>query len=161
MIEYPAGQVEKNGQTVDIHVTEFGNWGAKVASNVLSAETKAKLIDKIATATKQAVVKVAVAFTELGVSGGGYGYPAKPYARSGTATGFHAANGNILVTWSDGSRTQLTEHLLRVAPLAQEERVEYVQLAKAEQEARRALHAWEAAHRFDLKEAVKKAIDEA
>jgi hypothetical protein len=161
MIEYPAGQVEKNGQTVDIHVTEYGNWGAKVAASYLSAETKDKLIEKIATATKQATVKVEVPFTQLGLTGGGYGRPAKFYARQGTATGFHAANGNILVTWSDGSRTQITENELRVAPLNRGEADEYIRLAAAARDAANALSEWKQERRFDLRETVEKAIKEA
>jgi hypothetical protein len=161
MQEYPAGQVEKNGQTVDIYVSDWGSWGARVAGKNLSAETRDKLVEKIATATKQAVVKVEVPFTELGWQGGGYGRPAQIYARQGTATGFHSANGNILVTWSDGSKAQLTDRVLRVAPVSKDEAAEYIRLATAAREVANALSDWESDHRFDLKETVEEAIKEA
>lgn len=145
-------EMTKNGVTVEVKFSSISKeFYVTVGDELLKSETWGGLERKVAKATKRVTKEVAVPFTR--VSQGKF--------RDGTATGLHSANGNVLVTWSDGTQEQDTRNYgyrpETFHPLSPEDRIELTWLRKEFEAAQDALRVWEKAHRVDLKEAVTKA----
>jgi hypothetical protein len=148
---FDAGSITHKGVTVAIEVDGDGRWHAKVGNDYFSEETRDKLSAKIATAAKKATVNVSVPFTQLST---GQGYGAGDYTisvRSGTATGIHSSNGNVLVTWESGNKEQLRNTGTTSIALSDDKRKEFVRLANEAKAAKNALNKFLDAHKMDLR----------
>jgi len=153
---YPAGSVEKHGVTVEIFVDNDGTWKAEFGGRELHADTRDKLAGKIAVQAKKVTANVRVPFTRVTDGSGSWGSN-RITAVDGVATGFHSANGNVLVTWASGVKEQFKDHGSTSVPLDADEKAEYVRLATAAREARNALREFDNIHRMDLRKAIEDA----
>jgi len=152
MVRLP--EMTKNGVTVEVEFSAMRKtFQVVVGDQLLESETWKGLESKVAKATKRVTKKVAVPFTRVSLG----------EFRDGTATGLHSANGNVLVTWSNGTREQMTRTFgyrpETFHPLSDADRSQLVRLRKEFEAARDALDAWEDVHRVDLKEAVNEALN--
>lgn len=163
MADYDAGVITTNGVDVPIKVDDNGAWRAAYAGKLLTADTRDKLKGKLARLTKTTRVEVSVPIIAID-PGRGYGtYSIK--VKRGVGTGFHGANGNVLVTWTVRGKEvkeQVTSYgsgLFVAGDTTDEQLDEYnrieVQLGKLRDE--RA--AWLKAHQIQPKDVVQRAID--
>ena len=142
--------------TVEIFVDDDGAWKAEFGGKFMSADTREKLAGKIAVQAKKLTANVSVPFTRVTDGSGSWGNN-RITAVDGVATGFHSANGNVLVTWASGVKEQFKDHGSASVPLDADEKAEYVRLAKAARESRDALRAFDNTHRLDLRKAIEDA----
>lgn len=154
MTKYAAGSVEKNGITVPIFVDDAGHWTAEIGGGVWAAN-RDQLALKIAAQTKKATAKVSVPFTRA-TDGTGWG-ASRIAVADGVATGFHSANGNILVTWTESGTKEQFKGGNTMRPLDADQKAEFVRLAKAVQDAQKALREFDDSHKIDLRKAVEEA----
>lgn len=98
MEKYPAGQIEANGVTIPIFVTNHGTWEAEYDGRTQSYDTRDKLETRLKTLTKRAAVRVEIPVISIEEKSFGV------TATRATVTGIHGANGNILVTKHYGGR---------------------------------------------------------
>lgn len=161
MEKYPAGEVTKNGITVPLTVDNYGAWTADLAGTRLVADTRDKLVTKIAALTRVVVGEVEIPFSIVSMGTHSVG----PSVRNGTATGFHSGNGNILATMAHprrgATREQLQRNLAYSKPLDEQESAEFIELAHASADARAALTKFVADRRVDIAKAIRDALDKA
>lgn len=152
---YPAGQITVKGMTVEVKTNDAGEWLAWPGghSNEIRSGTKEGL--KAAIARHIRVSRTAVAVPFVSVNG------TTVRASQGTAYGLHATHHNVLVTWADGVKEQLNKWGGNKILDGDTDPEQWRQLAEASNAAARALHAYEEAHKLDLGEAVREAIDKA
>jgi hypothetical protein len=152
---YPAGQVTVKGAGFEVWTDDDGTWHAVLGDVVIDGDTKKGLAQAIGRAIRAADTTVAVPFLAQ---------TSNPdhrtvRVRSGIATGIHAGNRSILVTWDTGEKVQLSrvgsEKYLNAATA---DPVEWKRLADEYLAASRAVYAYEQAHKFGLAEAVQAAM---
>lgn len=154
------GEITKNGVTVEVEFdTRTENFSAKVGGKDLYSDSWSGLAAEVDKATKIVRQKISVPFTQVGYNRG------VPVFKEGTATGLHSANGNVLVTWANGNREQMSRSFGyrpdHYRPLSSGQRDELIRLATAYKEAEVALRAFEEEHKIDLKDEVGKALKNA
>lgn len=165
MAEYPAGQVEANGVTVPIQVSDTGHWFARYDGRTLTYPTREKLENSIKRLTKRAAVTVAVSVVRINES-----YDSVTRTRA-TVTGIHGANGNVLVTLHKGNRLGDVKEQVRSrysggspeglwfgGDVTDEQITEYSRLVKAEYEARKARSRMRDQLKVDILKAAETAI---
>lgn len=168
-MKYPAGEIVRNGFTVEIFVDDVGSWIAEVGTEYLREKSRQDLEAKIAKLTKRSVVKVSIPFMRVTFTGWD---GAKSTFRRGTATGVHSGNGNLLVEWPPlrGSGAPVREQLNHLGsserifkPLTAGELETYTELSHSLREAQLAHKKFLEIHQLGingLKDAVLKAADE-
>ncbi len=159
-IRYPAGEMEIRGQVVQVFVgaTDSGQWYGTLARTEYSSETKDGLRTRLMAASRKAAAKVDVRFHYVDAMGRRF---------AGSATGIHASNRNILVTW-DGTGpnfkrgSQQIEHRYGSSdyyrPLSSAELEELVALRETEKAARDAVKEFGKEHGLNLRDAISAEI---
>lgn len=145
------------GQKIRVWLNPGGMFRATLdgGNSYIQAATRESLTGKLSAALREASVQVQVRFTMMS-SGGGI--------RRGTATGIHAGNGNLLVTWADGSKGQLDKYQASrsvMTDLDDADVLDAERLHHAVAAAGRAYVAFAQKHEFGLHKAVTDAIAEA
>jgi hypothetical protein len=106
------------------------------------------LTDQLKVKTSQARVKTRIPFSRTV-----YDWKTgKDVIRHGTATGIHAQNGSVLVSWDDGGTSQLPRYNpgITTRPLDKDAETRWLDLSFKVKAAKTALEAFEAAHKIDL-----------
>jgi hypothetical protein len=154
MEQYSAGTIEKAGVQYPIFVNDMGRWLAYpdgVDNRPISAESRENLERALTSALRKQRVAVEVPFTWAYATG----------ITNGTVTGRHAGSGNLLVTWADGSKSQMGPYGDRgtlARPLDADGTAQWARLRQAKRSADDALNAFESAHRINLGRVVDAAI---
>lgn len=169
MDTYPAGSITANGIEVPIQVDTQGRWKAEYAGQQLAYETREKLENRLKNLTRKTKTEVAVPITKIEVARGWGAVSVSP--RRGIATGLHAGNGNVTVSWeASGRRPAAKEQIvtgygmgsgtLYVGGDVTDEQVSwYGQLLETQRVAVEAVSAWEKANRIEVKKVVEQAIE--
>jgi hypothetical protein len=160
MAEHPAGSVTHHGIEVPIFVDDRGRWHADLGSTHVMKYTRDHLSEEIKKLTRRQRVTVSVPFVELCYIGSTRD---QIMLRRGTATGLHSSNGNVLVTWSNGTREQHRGYAGYdvYEDLSPKQAKDLEWLFRAKIEADRALAAFNKAHKVHLKDVVTEAMDSA
>lgn len=160
MSHYPAGEITHSGVTVPIFVDDWGHWSATYAGRTHTESDRAKLDARLKRVVKRTVTKVSVPFVAVNSTGQNF--------KRGTAYGIHEGTGNVLVEWDDGTKEQVkpsgrydTWHTQILAGIPDADLATWVLLARAKQQADRALGVFIRDHEIDLKQDVMRAADEA
>jgi hypothetical protein len=142
--------MEVRGQTFQVRVAEAGYFSAEYLDQDFTGDTREELREKLMRATKKNATQIAVHFEIRSGEG---------HVKTGTVTGVHAANGNMLITWGNGSKVQ--DHIYSAQrPLTKAERDEWDRLYRASKDANAALRAFEDRTKLNLREAVERALAE-
>jgi len=157
MGSYPVGSITKNGMTVEIKVNDNGEWGAEFGGKYLRGDTREKLAGAIERATKRLAKKIEIAFTEVSVRQA----TGDIRTRNGAVTGLHSGNGNLLITWSDGTKEQMSREYgtEKLKPLTMDEIRKLGELTKAVAQAKAAREAFVEAHEIKLRIEAEKALE--
>jgi hypothetical protein len=163
-VQYPAGQIEANGVTVPIFVTDDGNWQAEFDGRTQSYPTREKLENRLKTLTRQSAVRVEIPVIKVERT-----YDGARFIRA-TLTGIHGANGNVLGVLHYGDRRgDVKEQFSRSygssetffgGDLTDEQLKEYAELRRVASEAGQAVR--EAEKRYEIKDVkamVQRVID--
>lgn len=157
---YPAGTTTVKGATFDVCTDPAGNWWAHVsdAAGWATGPSKAELNTAIAAMVRKGTRAAAVSVPFLAAMDN--------IVRAGKATGIHAGNGNVLVTWDDTRESEQLNMLSTVKVAAPGDDPEadaktWAGLKQAHREAGQALHAWEQCHRLELRSEVRRAVRDA
>ena len=164
MEKHPAGQIEANGITVPIYVTDHGSWEAEYDGRVQSYPTREKLENRLKALTRHADVRVEIPVVRITPS-----YDGATRVRA-TLTGIHGANGNVLgVLHYGGRRGDVKEQFAKSygssemwfgGDVTDEQIQEYAALRRAKYEAEQAVRAAEARYAIkDVKALVQRTID--
>jgi len=154
MEQYSAGTIVKAGVHHPIFVNDAGRWLAYpdgVDNRPIRAESRENLERALTSALRKQRVAVAVPFSWS------YGTAIK----SGVVTGRHAGSGNMLVTWSDGSKSQMGQYGDRgtlTGPLDADGTAQWAELLRVAQDANVAVSRFTSSHRIDLGRVVDAAI---
>lgn len=149
---YDVGTITKNGVDVQVRFATFdGTFRAGVGEQSFSATTWDEIGAKIDKATKRVRKTVSVPFAMAS------GFKVK----YGTATGIHSANGNILVTWNDGTKEQIKSGSELYKPLSDMDRAELLMLTDRRDKARDDLSEFKKMFKIDLRREVSEALDKA
>lgn len=169
MENYAAGSITTNGIEVPIQVDTQGYWKAEYAGHQLAYETREKLENRLKNLTRKTKTEVAVPVTRISVARG-WG-KVSVSRRRGVATGLHAGNGNVTVSWeADGRRAAVKEQIVTGygsssdtlyvgGDVTDEQVAEYGRLLEAKRVAVEAVSAWEKAHEIRVKKVVEAAIE--
>lgn len=153
---YEVGTITKNGVDVAVSFATFdGTFRAGVGEQSFSAKTWDEIGAKIDKATKRVRKAVSVPFTVATATYSGL------LIKDGTATGVHSANGNILVTWADGSKEQIKSGADLFQPLSEDDRTELKILTDRRNKARDDLSEFKQTFKIDLRREVSEALDKA
>jgi hypothetical protein len=149
--------LEVRGQKIRVWLDGLGMFRATLDSgnDYIQAATREGLSGKLSAALREASVQVQVRFSKM-ASGG--------RLTRGIATGIHAGNGNVLVTWADGSKGQLDKYQGSRAimdDMDDADALDAERLSHAVAAASRAYASFAQKHEFDLHKAVADAIAEA
>jgi hypothetical protein len=141
---YEAGKINVKGVDYNVFTEDNGDWVTHIPGSheKVTSTTKGGLADAIRRATRKAQLRVEVPFTQLETSD-----DAK--VRHGVATGIHAGTRNVLVTWDDGAKVQITGYSGTTVPrLSNEETAQYEDILRRYREAGRQKYAFEQAHKW-------------
>lgn len=131
-----------------VEVDEQGRFSAELSGATLYASTLEDLTTKLMTATKKAAAKLSIPIIS-------------PSGNRGTVTGQHGANGNLLVTWEDGHKSQERYYHDWLQDMDNQTVTQYRQAVKVEKEARAELAKWQTKYRYrSLDKTIQEAIDD-
>jgi hypothetical protein len=134
-----------------------GSFKAHFNDQTIWGATEEAVVERLKLATKKARITVAVPFTQIVKSWG------KWQVKEGIASGLHATNRNILVTWIESNQSEQVEGYSFSSyyqSLSDEDLAELIRLKEVNEAAQEALNEFEKTHRFNLREAVEEAIEE-
>jgi hypothetical protein len=144
------GSVEVKGKKFDIEVGSDGKFGTNSDGSWLKADTLDQLKTKLATQISRAKLKLSIPFCRW-VAGG--------RLRKGIITGIHASNNNILVKFDDEKTTEQEDIWYSGGAYIDPEHAgELDRLGKACMKASQEYDDFVDKHKFNAKEAVRKAM---
>jgi len=163
-VQYPAGQIEANGVTVPIFVTNNGNWEAAFDGRTQSYPTREKLEARLKTLTRHAAVRVEIPVVKVERRGGDVTFTRV------TLSGIHGGNGNVLGTVHYGGRRGDVKEQFSQSfgqretffggDLTDEQLKEYAELVRKADEAAKAVRTAESRYEVkDVKKTVQRVID--
>jgi hypothetical protein len=146
-------RLDIRGTEVPVEVSSHGHFSGRIGDEWFEADTLGALREKLMMASRKAAAGVKVPFTQMHNN----------EIRHGVATGRHASQRRILVTWDDGKKGQLETwgNPAIMWRLQAHEESELRDLMAAERDAREALAAFIAARRTDMGVKVDRAVKDA
>ena len=156
MPDYPAGTIIVCGIATEIFTDDDGRWVAYPDGARVEAGTRDDLKTALGRQLRPAAAQVAVPFMIL-VSPACRGQDVT--IRRGTGTGLHRRTGNVLVTWEDGEKGQISDLGAAEKCLdAGTDPAEWLRLVHEHARVSRELRAFEQARRIDVRAGVRDAL---
>jgi hypothetical protein len=151
--------MEVRGKDYPVELTSYGIFVVTMDGDRYSAETYEGLRAKLMGVTRRKSYKVSIPFCELVYAG--YGQDRHAEIRNATATGIHAKTRAVLIRWEDTGRADTIEgyNAIKMEPLSAEDGVAYIRLTEAHAAAQHALTEFRQAHKIDLRDAIRDAIE--
>jgi hypothetical protein len=116
-------------QKFEVEVDTYGNFTTEFNGSRISADTLSELTDKLKAAAKKATAKLSIPIVSLS-------------GERGTITGVHGSNGNLLVTWENGTKTQTRSYYDWLQPMDDATLSQYRQALAAEKKASEVVRNW-------------------